>query len=263
MFADPWLLPGGRAPVVAAIAAGTGHGAALAVFPLAAAAIAAAFGGSLARQFAGRRRAFQGLWTAALLMFAVASLAMFLGVVGGWSSAEYRVYWLFGAILNVPYLAMGEISLLARRRWVILASGAVLVAITVLSVVQVLRARLHPAALARTLPLGKNAFVDHGPLGAYHLANWCGNGAYAVLLAGIAWSAWQMRGRRDLRDRMVGTIVIAAGATVVAIGSGIGAGFDVVPLFSVGLAAGVAVMFAGFLRVGRTPSTAPPSSSGP
>ena len=65
-----------------------------------------------------------------------------------------------------------------------------------------------------------------------------------------------MGGDPQLRDRTVGTLGIAMGATLVAIGSGIGAAFHVVPLFSVSLAAGVAVMFAGFLRAGR-PQRAP------
>jgi hypothetical protein len=60
-----------------------------------------------------------------------------------------------------------------------------------------------------------------------------------------------MRGSPELRDRELGTIGIAAGATVVAIGSGVGAGLNVVPLFSIGLAAGIAVMFWGFLRASR------------
>jgi hypothetical protein len=42
----------------------------------------------------------------------------------------------------------------------------------------------------------------------------------------------------------------------VAIGSGIGAAFHVVPLFSVALSAGVAAMFWGFLRAGRPASLA-------
>ena len=53
-------------------------------------------------------------------------------------------------------------------------------------------------------------------------------------------------------DRALGTIGIAAGATIVAIGSGIGAGFGYVWLFSIGLAAGIAVMFWGFLRTSRS-----------
>ena len=55
-----------------------------------------------------------------------------------------------------------------------------------------------------------------------------------------------------LRDRTAGTVGIALGATIVAIGSGIGAGFHIVPLFSVSLAVGVAVMYWGFVRATRT-----------
>jgi hypothetical protein len=47
---------------------------------------------------------------------------------------------------------------------------------------------------------------------------------------------------------MLGTLGVAAGATIVAVGSGIGAAYAHVWLFSVALAAGVAVMFWGFLR---------------
>jgi hypothetical protein len=60
-----------------------------------------------------------------------------------------------------------------------------------------------------------------------------------------------MRGRPELRDRTVGTLWVGIGATVVAIGSGVGAGLNVVPLFAVGLAVGIAAMFWGFLRAGR------------
>jgi hypothetical protein len=60
-----------------------------------------------------------------------------------------------------------------------------------------------------------------------------------------------MRGRAELTERFFGTLGIAAGATIVAIASGVGAGLDVVPLFSIGLALGIAVMFWGFLRVSR------------
>jgi hypothetical protein len=42
-------------------------------------------------------------------------------------------------------------------------------------------------------------------------------------------------------------MAIAMGATIVAVGSGVGAGFDIVPLFSVSLAAGITVMYLGFL----------------
>jgi peptidoglycan/LPS O-acetylase OafA/YrhL len=77
--------------------------------------------------------------------------------------------------------------------------------------------------------------------------------AYAILVAGAVWSAIRMRGRPELRDRFLGTLGIAVGATIVAIGSGVGAGLDVVPVFSICLALGIAVMFWGFLRASRPP----------
>jgi hypothetical protein len=63
-----------------------------------------------------------------------------------------------------------------------------------------------------------------------------------------------------VRDRAAGMFGIALGATIVAIGSGVGAAYHVVPLFSVALAAGIAVMFWGFLRASRpTPHRVEPS----
>lgn len=239
------------------VVAVAGHGWVAGAFPLAAAVIAAVFGAQLGRQWLARRRAFQGLWALALLMFAVASLAMVIGVVGGWTVAAFRVYWLFGAVLNVPYLAAGEIYLLARRRAVArVCLGALLVG-TGFAIWKVLTATIRGGPLGRTLPLGNLTFVDHSAFGAYHLANWLGNTAYAVLILGILWSLWRMRGAPAQRSRVAGTALIAIGATIVAIGSGIGAAFNVVPLFSVGLAAGVAVMFVGFLRVSRPARVAP------
>jgi hypothetical protein len=85
----------------------------------------------------------------------------------------------------------------------------------------------------------------------YRLAQYYSLPAYFLLLGGLVWSALQMKGKPNLRDRTAGTFGIAAGATIVAVGSGIGAAFHVVPLFSVSLTAGIAVMFWGFLRVSR------------
>jgi hypothetical protein len=227
------------------------------VFPLIAALVALAFAGLLLKQYAGRRRPYQLLWSIALLMYAGGSFALFLGVVDGWSAGEYRAYWLLGAILNVPYLALGEVYLLVRDRRIGNALLLVLVFLTAFAFNRVRTAGLDHAALVKDLPLGKDVFVnDTLP---YRLSQLYAYPAYVFLLVGCGWSVRRMRGRPELRDRELGTIGIAAGATVVAIGSGIGAGLNVVPLFSIGLAAGIAIMFWGFLRVSR-PAPAPASS---
>jgi len=218
----------------------------LGVFPLLASGVAAAFGWMLLARYLARRRPAEASWTVAMFMFAVASFAMFLGVVWGWTPTEYRLYWLFGAILNVPYLFLGEAYLLARRRTAVHVLGVAVLLASVYAAVVVFRAPIVADGLEAHLPLGKDAFAPGSA--AYRLAQLYAFPAYFLLLFGLVWSSWQMRGRPELRNRTVGTLGIAAGATIVAIASGVGAGYDVVPLFSVGLAAGVSVMFWGFLQ---------------
>jgi hypothetical protein len=225
------------------------------IFPLGAALIALVFGALLVRQFVRRRRAYQLVWAIAMLMYAVASLALLLGVIDGWTKAEYRAYWLFGAILNVPYLAMGELYLLVRKRWITHGLLILLLFATAFAAARVRTAAIDAAALTKDLPLGKDAFAND-PL-PYRLSQVYAYPAYVLLLVGSAWSIWKMRSAPGLHDRMVGTTLIALGATIVAIGSGVGAGLDVVPVFAIGLLAGIAVMFWGFLRASAPPRTVP------
>jgi len=220
------------------------------IFPFAAGVVALVFAGLLVRGFVARRRPFQAVWAIALLMYAVASFALFLGVLDGWTETEFRVYWLFGAVLNVPWLFLGEVYLLAKRRWIADALLVVLLFLTAYAVAQVRTATVADASvLSKDLPLGREVFgagsVPH------RLAQYYAYPAYLLLVAACVWSAWGMRGRPELADRFMGTLLIAIGATIVAIGSGVGAGLDVVPLFSISLLAGIAVMFWGFLRASR------------
>jgi hypothetical protein len=224
----------------------------VAAFPLAAAIVALAFAALLVKQLVSRRRPYHGLWALALGMFAAASFLVFLGVVGGWSAGEFRAYWLLGAVLTVPYLAMGELYLLIGRRRITTALFLLLLFGTALAMARVRSAVLVHAALHSDLPSGSDVFARDGFV--LTLARLYSIPAYAILVAGTIYSAWRMRARRVLRDRFVGTLLIAAGATVVAAGSAFAATGNAAA-FSLTLAAGVAVMFAGFLRASRTPPT--------
>lgn len=51
-----------------------------------------------------------------MTMFAVATLTFYLGLAVGWSGPLYRVFYLFGAILNIPFLALGSMFLVVGRR---------------------------------------------------------------------------------------------------------------------------------------------------
>lgn len=224
------------------------------VFPLVAAVVAAVFAGLVAKQYVSRRRPFQLAWAISLAMYAAASLAVVFGVAGGWTTGEFQVYWALGAVLNVPFLAGGELMLLVRNRTVQAAIWIVLVFVTAYTVSVLRGATFDAAALAQDLPSGKHVFGDGSA--AHRLPQLISIPSYLALLGGTLWSAWRMRGRPELRDRFVGTLLIALGATVIA---GFGSAFAALGFlaaFSVALATGIGVMFLGFLRAGR-PATVP------
>jgi len=85
------------------------------LLPAVAAAASAAFAAAVLRQYAARRRPYQLAWGIALSMFAAASLALTVGVAAGWTPLTFKLYYLFGAVLNVPWLALGTVELLAGR----------------------------------------------------------------------------------------------------------------------------------------------------
>ena len=225
------------------------------VFPLAAALVAALFSVALVRRYAARRQSYEVIWALALLMYAAASVAVAFGVANGWTSGEFRVYWALGAVLNVPFLAQGELDLLIPRRGVRWALYVLLAFITAYTIAVVRTAEIHTAALTQDLPSGKEVFGDG--TAAHRLPQLIAIPAYLVLVGGTLWSAWRMRRRPELRDRFWGTLLIAFGATIIAgFGSAFAALGDLAP-FSISLLVGIAVMFIGFLRATRTAQVQP------
>jgi hypothetical protein len=182
-----------------------------------------------------------------MLMFAVATGALVMGVLDGWASAEFRAYWLFGAVLTAPYLAMGELYLLIRNRWIAHVLLVILLGATAWAALTVRTAPISEA-LAQEFPLGREVFGDDSAAHSLRYYAWIG---YLILLGGTLWSAARLRGRAELRDRFLGVLLIALGSTIVFIGSGVGAGFGLYAVFSVGHAAGIAVMYWGFLMASR------------
>ena len=218
------------------------------VFPLLAAAVALVFAGQLARQWVARRRPYQLLWSLALGMYAVASVVAAAGVMRGWTAIDFRLYWALGAVLNVPFLAAGELELLVRDRTVHVVADLVLVFLVAYVVATLRQAPIHTEALAQRLPSGKHVFGDG--TAAHRLPQLISIPSYTLLLGGALWSAWRMRGRPELKDRFVGTLLIALGATIVA-GGATFAAYGNLPGFCLTLVAGIAVMFVGFLRASR------------
>ncbi|HVM19722.1 MAG TPA: hypothetical protein VM307_07160 [Egibacteraceae bacterium] len=213
----------------------------VAVLPLLAAIVAFVFAAQLARQYAARRRDHALAWALALGLFGVASAMVTVGVGLGWTPPVFGLYWIAGALLNVPLLAVGQLMLMDPKRTVLYWTLAGV--FTVWAVAFTLMAGFDQAVLAqasqqRSIPLGRE--VLDGEL-AYALARPFSY-TFAVVVAGSLWSA--------IRTRRWGVLLIALGVTVAAMSSAfirVGHG----ELFSVLLAAGVAVMYGGFRAAAR------------
>ena len=226
------------------------------LLPGVAAAASAAFAVAVLRQYAARRRPYQLAWGIALSMFTVASLALTAGVVAGWTPVSFKLYYLFGAVLNVPWLALGTVELLAgpaaRRAYL-----AALTAFTLVSVVLVALARVTAADLAgRLLPEGKEFL----PVAVRVLAVVGNTVGTLVVVGGAVASGLAMRSRRDLRPRFEGTLLIALGVLLAASG-GVLAFLASSDKLALGLAVGASVMYLGFRRASAP--ARPPVASGP
>lgn len=200
--------------------------------------LAVAFALSTYERWLGRRRRHELAWTAALAMFALASFALAAGSSVGWSGPVYRTFFLFGAIANVPFLALGTVYLLGGRR-IGDRSAAGVVVFTAFSAGVLATAPFTAPLPVDELAQGRDVF---GPLPRILAATSSGV-ASLVVIGGALWSAWRFR-----RGRMVvANVLIALGTGITGASGLLNSVFDEITGFAVALALGIAVIFAGFL----------------
>lgn len=207
--------------------------------------MSAAFSFLLLLQWLARRKPNLLAWGAALAMFAVASFAASVGLLAEWTPGWFRLYYLFGAILNVPVLGLGTIYLLGPRP--LGHACAVVVAVASgLAAVAVAQTDLDAARLiTEGIPRGAEV-VPNGIRLLSRIYSFAGS---FVVVGGALWSALRLlrRGQRHLRDLVVANLLIAAGTVVVGVGSGFAFRGRGLP-FAIGLFVGVCLMFWGFLK---------------
>ena len=81
-----------------------------------AAAAATGFTLDLVRDFRRSPRPHVAAYATGIGMFALATWALAAGLALGWSGAAYRVFFLFGGVLNIPFLALGSMFLVVGPR---------------------------------------------------------------------------------------------------------------------------------------------------
>jgi hypothetical protein len=209
---------------------------------VAAAIVGLAFGLSTFERWLRARRPHELAWSAALAMFALAAGALAYGAQGGWLGPVFRVFYLFGAIADVPVLALGTVYLLAGRR---AGNGSALgVALFCAFAAGVVVTAPFLAPLpADQLVQGSKVF---GPLPRVLAAVGSAGGAVAIF-GGALWSAWRVRRSHGDHRLVWSNGLIAAGTLVLGASGTLNSVFGAMTAFAVTLLVGIAVIFAGFL----------------
>ena len=202
--------------------------------------VSAVFAAVMGARYLSRRRAHQLAWTIGLAMFAAAAVAGALARSGGATEAEYRVFYLFGAILNVAWLALGTVFLLVPRvaRWALWG-------VLALTIVAALAVFTSPVNLSAAVDTGRG--FDQAPLPRILAGIGSGIGSL-ILIGGALWSAWVFLRRRHEGRRALGNVIIAIGVLVAAAG-GTAAFTGASGVVEWTNFAGVTLIFVGFLLV--------------
>ncbi|HVB13920.1 MAG TPA: hypothetical protein VNH38_04085 [Candidatus Dormibacteraeota bacterium] len=225
-----------------------------------AAVVACLFGAAFSAVVWGRwsrsRRPAFAAWGTGLAIFSAAALTQALGQAYGFSVPLFRAFYLLGGVLGVIYLALGTAFLLAPARVGRICAGALLV-LTLILAVDAAVVPVNASKLTTSAGVLGGALVGHGtPLFVAAVSfNILGT---LVLAGGSAYSAFHFIQSRAGIDRVLCNVLLTLGAVVVALGFSlaktVGGSLTELGVFE---SVGAAIMFAGFLSLGRFGATAP------
>lgn len=224
------------------------------VLPFASTLVMLVFTVSVFRRWLARRKAHYLFWSIGLAMFGAGSFAEAYFAILGWSPVIFFIWYLFGAALNAGWIGHGSLLLFARRRWVniltiLLVGGSLFAAYLMLSVMP----RLDASAYSPGLPISEQyrTIMPSVTDGATIRMTTPFFNIYGLItLVGMAiWSAWLFLRKQILPNRVLGNILIAAGALSIGLAStltrlGVGAYLYLGELIA------ALLMYAGFVMAG-------------
>jgi hypothetical protein len=213
---------------------------------------------SIGDRWLARRKAHDLAWMVAFAFFTLASAALWLGVATGWTPASFRVFYLFGAVLNVPWLALGSwfVVLRPKRGATILVVFAIVSAFLA-GVLFVIPMRTSVPTLG--LPEGRNLFGLFPRIVAA-----ASSGVGAMVVIGLAtWSATRalfqvirhqpFAGGVSAARRATGNSAISTGTLVLAASGFLPGRIGAANAFAITLGVGVVLLFVGFLLATDSP----------
>jgi hypothetical protein len=215
------------------------------ILPFVSTAITAAFAVAVLRRYLAGRRLHSLLWGLGLALYALGTLAeAYLAL--RWSPFMLRLWYLTGAMLTAAWLGQGTVYLLVRRPGVAHALLALLLLASLAAAVAVFLAPVDSAAFRAGAPISTQYRGLLSRSGLMILLTILLN-IYGTLtlVGGALWSAWLFARKRVLPNRMLGNLLIAAGALFPA-GAGTLIGLGLADWLYASELAGAALMFWGF-----------------
>ena len=176
------------------------------------------------QRWLARRKPHFLFWAIGLGMFGAGSFAeaYFAGV--GWSNAIFFTWYFFGAVLNAAWIGHGSLLLLFRKRWTQVATGMLIAgSLIALALMLQIMPRLDPSAFTAALPISEQyrEIMPSVSEGAVIRLTTPFFNIYGLitLVGGALWSAWLFLRKLVLPNRVIGNILIAAGALSIGLAS--------------------------------------------
>ncbi|MEX2393734.1 MAG: hypothetical protein WD826_04560 [Actinomycetota bacterium] len=213
------------------------------MFPIAATIVAVVFAVITWRAARPQEVALR-IWSVAIAQFGIATAALAWGIAFGWTPLVYRIFYLTGAVLNVAWLALGTVWLLAPRALAMVLNVLFVVAFTIASAFVMSTELRSETALRGALPAPGDVMADI-PRTLSRVYSIVGS---TVVLVGLLWAIARRRHVLGLGLLALGVLIAGVASAMVRAGR--------VEAFSAGLAIGIAVMCAGFMRTRRRPASA-------
>lgn len=208
------------------------------VLSLLAALAATAFSIDLWLDWRRRPRPHVAAFAVGMTMFGIATWAFYLGMTFGWTGPLYRTFYIFGAVLNIPFLALGSMFLVVGKK----SGHVMLVILGAITAISVTLTATVP--FANPLPVGG---VPHdifargfGP----RLFAIIGGSAGATILIVLALVS-VFRFWKKNRNIVWGNLLIVAG-TLAAASGGTGLALGESSAFALSLLAAVTLIWAGY-----------------